>query len=144
MVVYRLDSVVPTLADRYRLASTPKRRQAAAIACQLAASSTEFSGPDVALAIDALRTGTAPDAALCRRIASLAVGFDEAYLRLAEAENPGDRTEALRLFSKARAASAIAFGLSGEGTQFHEAIYEAIAAVEDPAEIVRRADEALR
>src|SRR5436190_21700411 len=53
------------------------------------------------------------------------------------------RAEVLRLFSKARAASALGFALSEDPGQLPEAIYEAIAAVEDAAQIVRSVAEVL-
>ncbi|WP_329731177.1 hypothetical protein [Archangium sp.] len=50
----------------------------------------------------------------------------------------------LRLFSKARAASALGFALSEDPGQLHEALYEALAAVDDATEVIRPVAEALQ
>lgn len=47
------------------------------------------------------------------------------------------KAEALRCFSKARAASAVVFALSDDATQLHDAIYEAITSLNEPAELVQ-------
>lgn len=49
-----------------------------------------------------------------------------------------------RGFSKARATPAVALALSHDGGNLHEAIYEAIAAVDDPGDIIREAKSTLR
>jgi len=49
----------------------------------------------------------------------------------------------LNWFSKARATSALVFALSDEPAHLHEAIYEAIAAVDDPAELVQAVEDML-
>jgi hypothetical protein len=56
----------------------------------------------------------------------------------------GGLSEALQDFSKARAASALAIALSDDPTQLHEALYEAIAAMSDPHELVRVTERALQ
>ena len=75
---------------------------------------------------------------------SLAAQLDDEYLRLDEEGGEAKKPEALRLFSKARAASALGFALSDDPDQLHEAIYEAITAVDDAAEVIRPVAETLR
>lgn len=142
--VFRLDSVSPALAESFRRASSAKRRQAAVIACKLAASSADLSGQEVDLALDALRVGAAGQPELRERFEGLAAHFDDGYLRLEEEEDESNTTESLRLFSKARAASAFAFALTDEPGQLHEAIYEAIAALDDSGELIRAVESELR
>jgi DNA-binding FadR family transcriptional regulator len=48
------------------------------------------------------------------------------------------------MFQKARAAAALAFALSPNGDQLHEAIYEAISASSDPDEAMQAAEAMLR
>jgi hypothetical protein len=82
-----------------------------------------------------------------RRRAALvacAAELDDEYFRLDEEGEPAQKQEALRLFSKARATSALVFALSGDEAQLHEAIYEAIAAMDDPGDLMRLIDGTLR
>ena len=67
------------------------------------------------------------------------------YLRLSGGKgDEAKRSGVLRLFSKARAASALGFALSEEPGQFHEALYEALASVDDASEVIRRVAKALQ
>jgi hypothetical protein len=52
-------------------------------------------------------------------------------------------SEAVGTFRKARAAAALAFALSPNSQQLHEAMYEAIAASTDQSETMRTAETAL-
>ena len=61
-----------------------------------------------------------------------------------EEDDEAKRPEVLRLFSKARAASALGFALSEDPGQRHEALYEALAAVDDATEVIRPVVEALQ
>ncbi|WP_437685681.1 hypothetical protein [Sorangium sp. So ce176] len=142
--VFRLDSVSPTLAESFRRASSAKRRQAAVVACELAASSADLAGQEVGLGLAALRGGAAGQPDLRQRLEDLAAHFDDEYLRLNEEVDESRKAETLRLFSKARAASALAFALIHEPGELHEAIYEAIAALDDPSELIRVVESELR
>ncbi len=141
--VFRLDSVSPTLAESFRRASPANRRQAARVACELAVSSAGLTDPEVAASLDALCAGAPAEASLRAELERLADRFDDEYLRLEEDGDHAEKSEALRLFWKARAASALAFALSGDDAKLHEAIYEALAAMADPSELVRAAEIAL-
>lgn len=141
---FRLDSVSPTLAESFRRATSVKRRQAAVVACELAASSADLAGIEVDLGLAALRGGAAGQLDLRQRIEGLAAHFDDEYLRLNEEGDESQKAESLRLFSKARAASALAFALTDEPGQLHEAIYEAILALDEPGELVRAVESELR
>jgi hypothetical protein len=87
---------------------------------------------------------TVPDLLVREQLERLAGRFDDEYLRLEDDGDPTHKLEALRLFSKARAASALAFGLSDDDTQLHESIYEAITAMDDPGELMRLVESVLR
>lgn len=144
MPVFRLDSVAPSIAERFRQASPSKRRQAALVACERAAASAHLSGQRFGRALDALRGMIGPDPHLRGLLEDAAAEFDNEYFRLNEEGDGTRQQEALMLFSKARAASALVFALSGDDAQLHEAIYEAITAIDDPGDIVRLVEEALR
>lgn len=148
MPIFRLDSVSPMLAESFRKASPAKCRQAALVACELATSSADLAGQEVISALETLRRGTPAKAVVREQIESLAARFDDEYLRLwAQWDEEGDESkklEALRLFSKACAASALAFALSDDPAQMHEALYEAITALNDPGELVRAVESELR
>jgi hypothetical protein len=141
--MFRLDSISPDLAQSFRQATPVLRRKAALVACELAASRVGLEGEDVAAALEHLRHAGDVNRDLRRQIESRATGLDDEYLRLNEEGDESKRAEVLRLFSKARAASALGFALSEDPGQLHEAIYEAIAAVEDAAQIVRAIAEVL-
>ena len=68
--------------------------------------------------------------------------LDERYFKLSEGAE-SISSEALDTFRKARAAAALAFALSPNSEQLHEAMYEAIAASIDQSETVRAAETAL-
>jgi hypothetical protein len=80
---------------------------------------------------------------LQQRLEQLAAQYDAEYLRLDEEGDESRRSESLRLFSKARATSALAYALS-ENALFHEVIYEAMAALSNPDELVKATERALR
>ncbi|WP_437967623.1 hypothetical protein WMF04_50180 [Sorangium sp. So ce260] len=142
--IFRLDSLSPTLAERLRKASPQKCRLAAVVACELASASAGLSGQEVALALGALRCGAAAPPFLQQRLERLAAQLDDEYLRLEQEGDPSKNPESLRVFSKARATSALVFALSNDSAQLHEAIYEAIAAMSDPDELVRAAERELQ
>jgi hypothetical protein len=144
MQAFRLDSISCRLADLFRHATPSGRRQAARIACEAAASSAGLTGREVVAATARLRTGAAAGASLRGQLEALAARLDGNYLRLDQNGDPSDKSEALRVFSKARAASALAFALSSDTAGLHEAIYEAVVAMNDPGELIRLVEEALR
>jgi len=79
------------------------------------------------------------------RVTALSERLDDEYLRLDEEGDEAKKPDVLRLFAKARAVSALAFALSDDPSQFHEAVYEAISAlVDDPSKVARAVEAALR
>jgi len=67
--------------------------------------------------------------------------YDDEYLSLAEADDKEKQREAERLFSKARAVSGLALALSGDVSQMHEAVYEALSSVFEDATMMEKAVE---
>lgn len=144
MTVYRLDSNQPQLARAFRHASDAKRREAALIACEYAISATNVSGPVIAVALEALRSGNIPQPDVRADLETAVERLDEDYFRLDQQTPDVDDAKVLRVFSMARATSALAFALSPDAGDLHEAIYEAIESVGDPREIVHALETALR
>lgn len=140
---FRLDSVAPAVAERFRQAPANRRRQAVLVACEYAATVVGLTEREVGQALDVLREAVSPDPSLRERLERAAAELDDGYLRLNEEGEPARKQEAVRLFSKARATSALAFALSTDEAQLHEALYEAIAAVDDPGHMTRLVEGAL-
>lgn len=141
MEPFRLDSVAPLLASRFRRAPPDKRRSAARIACEKAVLTTGLTASDVRDAMTFLSGATSLDESLRQRLETLAASFDEQHFRLSEDVN--QQQQALECFSRARASSALAFCVAADDGELHEAIYESIAAVDDPAELMRLVERAL-
>ena len=76
-------------------------------------------------------------AIICQQIASLAAELDDEYIRLNEEGDGARSAEMLLVFSKARAAFAVVFAISADSGGLHEAIYEAVMAVDDAARVVQ-------
>jgi hypothetical protein len=142
--MFRLDSISPDLAESFRHATPAHRRKATLVACTLVASRVGLEGEEVVVALEHLRQGGKVDLELRRKLESLAARLGDEYLRLDEEDDEAKRPEVLRLFSKARAASALGFALSEDHGQLHEALYEALAAVDDATEVIRPVAEALQ
>ena len=144
MIMFRLDSSSPDLAESFRHATPAHRRKATLVACTLVASRVGLEGEEVVAALEHLRQGGKVDRELLRKLESLAARLDDEYLRLDAEDDESKRPEVLRLFSKARAASALGFALCADPGQLHEALYEALAAVDDATEVIRPVVEALQ
>jgi hypothetical protein len=143
MDLYRLDSVAPTVAEYFRRASSAERRRAASIACQEAATAIGLTSDQAREALAALRGSSVSGPALRKRLEGLAADLDDEYLRLNEDDDSARKQEALRRFSMARATSALAFALSEDDGVLHEAIYEALASMEDSSGVLRLIDAVL-
>jgi len=141
---FRLDSVSPTLADLFRQAPAERRRHAALIACEQAASASGLIGKSVTRAFEALKAERSIDASSFQELEKLAADLDEQYLGAAEGSEVRQGGEALRLFSLARAASALVLASSTDHAQLHESLYEAISALEFPVKLIHLLEEALR
>ena len=140
---FRLDSTAPVAAERFRRASASKRREAACVACEHAVAAVGLTAPDTSEALTVLRGAAPADASLHGRLESLAAGFDDAYFRLDESGGDAQKHQARHCFAKARAASALAFAVTDDDTRLHEAIYEAICALDEPGELVRLVERVL-
>jgi hypothetical protein len=136
----RLDSISTKLTEALRRANDRQRLQAVLETCLLAASSSGLAGKDVEAAVEILRHGRR-SVAILRRLERLSRKFDDQYLQLS-ADRQSDKPiglEALTLFRKARAASALAFALSSDPDGFCESVYEAIMASPDQSKVVKAA-----
>jgi len=135
---WRLESKVPALANAFRKASSNNRRRAVLVVCERVLPLVGLDGDQIVAGLNALREGRLGDELLQKRLSALSSRFDDEYLRLQEGDDDAKRPEALRLFSKARAASALSLAQSKDESQLHEAIYEALSAiVDDRSEVVR-------
>jgi len=132
----RLDTVSPDLAKSFEKADPATRRQAVAAACALVTSRIGLNDADVMTAIDSLLSGNRIDHTLRQKMEALSAEFDDRYLALADDADETSRNLALGFFSKARAISAVAFALSDNLSELHEALYEAISALDDPTEVI--------
>lgn len=132
---FRLDSVAPSVADRFRRATPERRREAAHVACERAVVAARLTLPDVGEALAVIRGAPLVDPTLRERLESRVEQFDDAYFQLGESGGP--HGEALGWFRKARATSALAHALVADDRELHEAIYEALNALDESAELLR-------
>src|SRR5262245_41540764 len=139
----RLDTISPGLGRSFRNANDDQRRRATLVTCIVAISQTGLEGEHIDSAIDYLRHGGSYPLAARRKLEALTTHLDEEYFKLSE-EADRITPEARILFRRARAAAALAFSLSPNAEQLHEAIYEAIAASKDRDEAILTAEKALR
>ena len=139
----RLDSISPNLAGAYREANDDQRRQAVLAACSAAVAQAGLRGAEVDAALAVLRHERTEQPDMRHELDRLAAQLDEDYFKLSE-EAETTTPEALLTFRKARAAAALAFALSPDAAQLHEAMYEAIVAWGNQAEAARVAETALR
>jgi hypothetical protein len=126
----------PALAEQFRRASPATRRQAVRTACEQAVESTVLRDPEVNDALAVLRGTLACDRVLRKRLDRLAARFDDEYFDLEE--RGGQEALAALNFSKARAVSALALGLSTDEEELDEALYESLSALDDPARAAHR------
>ena len=142
---WRLDSKAPSVADAFRKATPERQRRATLVACEMVLPVVGLEGDDVTEGLRAMHDGRYDDAALQGRLSALSTRFDDEYFRLEETGDETNRPKALRLFSKARAAAALVFGLSRDPAQLHEAIYEALSAIyDDPSAMAHAVEAVLR
>jgi hypothetical protein len=140
--LFRLDTVSQSLGESIRRANEQQRRRATLAVCLDAVARVGLEGDEVEVAIDLLRHGENVQPSVLHELNSLAAQFDEEYFKLS-VESHAATPKALFIFRKARAAAALAFAISREAGQLHEALYEAIIASEDQPEAIRTACAAL-
>jgi hypothetical protein len=139
----RLDSISPELADSFRRATDRQRRNAAFAACAVAVKRAGLAGEVIEEAFSILRNEGRDSESTYRELSSMAALFDEEYFKLRGSDDHSISPEALSLFRKARAASALALALHSEGELLHESIYEAAIASNDRDETLLWAAKAL-
>ncbi|HEX5997988.1 MAG TPA: hypothetical protein VFZ16_01120 [Hyphomicrobiaceae bacterium] len=136
-VIERLETLSRTLSEAFRQAGDTRRRGAVLLACEIAVAEAGLVGKAVDKALETLRQGGS-DAAVCLAIEGLSDCFDDAYFGLLNDEGVGTSTpEALVQFRKARAAAALAFALSPAPDAPAEALYEALSATDNHAEVIK-------
>jgi hypothetical protein len=129
--ISRFESLSPTLAEAYRQANDDQRRRAALAICLFALDQAELQGDEVNAALSLLRRGAPGSSDMQQKLERLAAELDERYFELSD-DTENITPEAFVMFQKARAAAALAFALSPNGEELHEAIYEAISTSDDP------------
>jgi len=140
---FRLDAVAPVAAERFRRAPSSTRREAARVACEQAVAAVSLTAPDVSAALAVVRGDDPADAALRERLEHLAAEFDEAHFQLDEDGGASQGRPARQHFARARAASALAVAVQDDDAQLHEAIYEAISALDEPDALIRLVERVL-
>jgi hypothetical protein len=138
----RLNTLSRALSEAFQRAGHEKRRRAALLACESAVSQAGLRGKIIETALSIIREGGRV-AATRLDIEALRDHFDAKYLWLQDQDEPAAQSEALLQFRRARAAAALAFALSAESEQLHEALYEAAFATDDQAGVVRSVQSAL-
>ncbi|HLF06870.1 MAG TPA: hypothetical protein VI893_06850 [Thermoplasmata archaeon] len=141
--VTRLSTISAGLADAFQRAPEANRKRATAFACEYAVKASVLSGREIEEGLDVLRASKPASRELAVELDRLVSQLDDAYLSLADAPDERSRKESMVRFSRARAASALTIALAGDQANLHEAIYEAVASVEDPSELLRLVREAL-
>lgn len=136
--------VSQVLAESFRKAAPAKRRNAVRLACVLSTSFLGLKDAGIEAALEGIQKTSTGNTALRKQMDVLAAQFDEAYFQLDESADVAEKEKAHELFLKARAFSSLAFGLSNEEADLEEALYEAIHAFDDPADLLRRVEAALQ
>lgn len=132
--VYRLYAAAKVLAARLRNASPSQQRAASRLACQLAMQASALRFPVALAALHELQsTGSLSDQRVTE-LSGLASSLDKTYFDRQDGpvETSASGTDALRLFSQARAVSALSLaGGKNPLVAALESIYESGAAVDD-------------
>lgn len=130
----RLDAVAKNVAEKLKAASSEKQRSICLLACQLALDAAPIDSPLILEALELLRQKGVLPANKVEELNKLVVQLDEQYFDLQEKaeDDPSAKIESMRLFSQARAVSALSFaGNENALIAAMEAIYEASATVDD-------------
>lgn len=131
----RLEQVAKTVADQLKISSVEQLRAASLVACKLALRISHVDNQKVLEALNVFQQEGKLSTEAQSFLKILAEQLDESYFELQEkAENdPKKVTAYLRVFAQARAVSALSYaGIDDPLTGAMEAIYEALATVEDP------------
>ncbi|HEY2785364.1 MAG TPA: hypothetical protein VGJ05_10345 [Fimbriiglobus sp.] len=134
----RLESLAPDLADDLRRASPTRQRAASVAASEFAITRTGVDHPLVKKALEHVRGGGILAAKTKAELDALVARLDEEYFDLQQATEEGriSSDEYTLRFGQARAVAALSFA-GGENVieAAPEAIYEAVATVDDNAEL---------
>lgn len=141
--ISRLETESPSLVEAYRQANHDQRRRAVLAMCHFAVEQAGLQSGEVDDALALLRRDVPGSSDMQQKLDRLAAELDERYFVLS-ADTDNITPEAFVMFQKARAAAALAFALSPNGEQLHEAIYEAISASSDPEKATQAAEAMLR
>ena len=133
----RLDSISPELSELFRQGSEMQRLSAVSAACEKVVQGTGLAGPEIDIALASIKSGGIAPEGLAGELSALSEGFDDRYFELSDEDQddpllPG----ALPFFQKARAASSLAFVVSSDNGALVEALYEAIAAIENRQDVL--------
>jgi hypothetical protein len=139
----RLDSISPTLSESLESVSVSQRRQVAITMCAMAINHTGLQDENVQRVMELLHCGGAVDPEMKQKLDALCHQLDEQYLDLNEGSD-SVTPEALQIFRKARAVSALAHAASPRQEEVYDAIYEAIHATGDQTGAIRVAENALQ
>lgn len=114
------------LAHSFKFSSEATKAEALYFACSDVVHESGLAGREISNALENIRAG-AIDNSLSQSMHDLSKVYDDRYFELtSDDEDEPLKSGALENFMKARAASALAFGL--ESGQSLEALYEAISA----------------
>lgn len=142
----RLESLSPELARAVEDASAAQRHDAALAASALAVEQTGLRNVAVDAALQELRGNGTVDDSRRSELYALVEELDEAYWDTQELVESGSAagSDALSAFRQARAAASVAFATeTGARTAALEGLYEAVAALDDVAAVVRATASAL-
>lgn len=129
-MISRLNSISSDLATAFVGGNQAVKIAALYFACLHAVRENVLEGSEVEQALDSIRTGRY-DSNLSERLSEISNSFDEMYFEWIDANGQfPPKANALSNFLRARAASALAFGLDAQQPPV-EAMYEAISASSD-------------
>lgn len=143
----RLETISVSVAALFARATEVKQREVVDLACRRAVSEVNLAGYEIDLALELIKTGDR-DVGLQDKLKAIADEFDEVYFDMTddadESQAPFDSeglTDAADMnFRKSRAAQALAYAVSGDRNDLPEALYEALHALADQADVIQIAE----
>lgn len=133
MTATRLDSIAPQLAKKLHLATTQTQRATALAACDYGIRNAQVDAP-VILILESLRQNGTLSKEQISELNSIVCLLDQEYFQASE---KGDNEGAIRLFSQARAVSAIAAAAMDNSYEAAiESIYEASTTTDEATELI--------
>jgi len=134
----RLETVAKNVAEKLKVATMSKQREAGLVACEIALLAAPIENPTVLDAVAQLRDKGRLTDEILASLNGLTDQLDQKYFDLQEEaeSDPDIQPEYLHFFGQARAVSALAFAGGADSlTAAMEAIYEASATVDDSQKI---------